>query len=332
MKVAFIQRKPHPGNHSLEELFRSVRNHLPNDCQAQLLQSPYLSLGLLARIRMSIYFMRRQQEVNHVTGDIHFVSLFLSKRSTLLTIHDCDKLLKSRGIKRFILWLFWFKLPMSRVSLVTTISQQTKNDLLNLVAFSEQRIRVIPNCISDIFTFSPGGFRNDYPRILAIGTKKNKNLIRLFQALENISCELTIIGRLSKTQQQNLKARNIDFRNLFEISHQRIFEEYKRSDLVILVSTREGFGLPISEAQAVGRPVVCSDLEPHRSVAGEGGARLVDPSDFGSIRTGILEVITNRSLREKMVATGLENAKKFSAREIAIRYYNVYRELSSNQG
>ena len=330
MKVAFIQRKPHPGNHSLEELFRSVREHLPNDCRAELMVSPLLSLGILSRIKMGLYFRKRQQDVNHVTGDIHFVTLFLNKRRTLLTIHDCDKVMKSSGIRRFLLWLFWFKLPLTRVSLVTAISQQTKNDLLQLVSIPQQRIRVIPNCISTIFTYSPGTFRNDCPRLLVIGTKENKNLIRLFRALENLTCELTIIGRLSGLQQKELTLRNIHYRNHYGISHQQILEEYRRTDIVVLVSTREGFGLPISEAQAVGRPVVCSDIEPHRSVAGQ-AAKLVDPFNIASIRAGIEEVITLESQRERMVADGLENAKRFSAADVALQYYNMYREISSNR-
>ena len=330
MKVTFIQRKPHVGNHSLEELFKLIREHLPSDCQVKLVVSPYLSLGILNRIRMGLYFRRIQQGVNHVTGDIHFVTLFLRKGHTLLTIHDCDKVMKSRGLKRFILWLFWFKLPLSRVSLVTVISQQTKDDLLQLVSFPEHKIRVIPNCVSPIFSYCPKAFNNNCPRLLAIGTKENKNLYRLFQAIEDLNCELTIIGRLSDSYQKELTNRNIKYRNRYGLSHQQIFEEYQRTDIVLLVSTKEGFGLPILEGQAVGRPVICSDVDPHRWVAGR-AAWLVDPFNVDSIREGIVEAITNEHQREKMKSEGLKNVNRFSAQEVASQYYSVYRQLLNSR-
>jgi glycosyltransferase involved in cell wall biosynthesis len=43
---------------------------------------------------------------------------------------------------------------------------------------------------------------------------------------------------------------------------------YRQADLLCFPSTYEGFGLPILEAQATGRPVVTSDLGAMKEVAG----------------------------------------------------------------
>jgi glycosyltransferase involved in cell wall biosynthesis len=84
--------------------------------------------------------------------------------------------------------------------------------------------------------------------------------------------------------------------------------------------------MPITEANAIGRPVVTSRIEPMVSVAG-GAACLVDPYDPMSIRSGILRVIEDRHYREVLVRLGFENAKRFSAEAVAQSYMAVYREL-----
>lgn len=51
---------------------------------------------------------------------------------------------------------------------------------------------------------------------------------------------------------------------------------YRLCDMLYLPSTDEGFGMPILEAIAVGRAIVCSDLPPLRASAGE-TATYIDP-------------------------------------------------------
>ena len=62
-----------------------------------------------------------------------------------------------------------------------------------------------------------------------------------------------------------------------------MIQEYKDADLISFPSTFEGFGMPIIEGQAVGRPVITSNIEPMVSVAAD-AAILVDPFNIESIR------------------------------------------------
>ena len=80
------------------------------------------------------------------------------------------------------------------------------------------------------------------------------------------------------------------------------------------MSLYEGFGLPILEAQAVGRPIVTSSWDPMRSVAGQ-GALLVDPEDVEEIREGVLAIVNNAELQSKLVSKGLENVKRYEPKE-----------------
>jgi glycosyltransferase involved in cell wall biosynthesis len=103
--------------------------------------------------------------------------------------------------------------------------------------------------------------------------------------------------------------------------------EYREADMVTLISTKEGFGLPIVEAQATGRSVVTSSTSSMPEVAGE-GAILVDPYSSRSIRDGIKTVIENSEYREAIIRKGFENIGRFSPEKIASQYASLYRKLS----
>lgn len=86
---------------------------------------------------------------------------------------------------------------------------------------------------------------------------------------------------------------------------------YSAADLFVFPSLHEGFGIPILEAMACGVPVVCSDIEPLDEVAGN-AARMVDPKEVSSIAEGMVDVLNDKALREKLVKAGVKRAASFS--------------------
>ena len=162
--------------------------------------------------------------------------------------------------------------------------------------------------------------------ILQIGTDFNKNLENLAKALKNIACTLVIIGRLSVVQKEMLASLGIDYINKFSLSISELYKEYIKADMLTFVSTIEGFGLPILEAQATGLPVVTSNCSSMPEVAG-GGALLVDPFEPKSIQEGIMEMIKNKYKRACWVEKGYMNVERFSKEKIASDYLKLYEDL-----
>lgn len=324
--ITFFFRKPQPGVYSIEALFATIQKALP---KSRNFKNHYLSL---AGAKPQTLFTNGREAnanstaVNHITGDVHYIATFLPKHRTILTIHDLRPLFRGSLLKRKLIKWLWFSIPVYSVRYVTVISQATKEELLKELMVRPDKVRVIPNCVSPHFTYSPKVFNQEKPRILHLGTKENKNLEGLVQALKGLSCHLRIIGKLTAQQQGLLEKHSIIYSNAYNLTFEQVVEEYCLADMISFVSFYEGFGLPIIEAQATGRPVITSKVSSMPEVAGE-GALLVNPYEKEEIRAGIEQLIKDGKLRQELVEKGLENVKRFQASVIAEQYASLYREV-----
>jgi glycosyltransferase involved in cell wall biosynthesis len=329
LNVTHIHRKPFTAQFSIETLFANLRQQMElAGCKVETMIVPYCSKGILRRILNSWSAFRHHADIYHITGDIHYVAIFLPRDTTVLTIHDCWALERLTGLKRLLLKFFWFDLPLRRVKFVTVISEEAKRQLLRHVRVREDKVQVIPNIISPLYRPSLRYFNSACPRILHVGTTDNKNLSRLLEALRGLSCHLRIIGKLNDTQMQQVRSSTIDFSADYNLTEEQMVDNYREADLVSFTSTYEGFGLPILEANSVGRPVVTSNVSSMPEVAGD-AACFVDPYDVDSIRKGIQRVIDEPHYREQLVQNGFKNAQRFSSYIIASKYLNLYRAIGA---
>jgi glycosyltransferase involved in cell wall biosynthesis len=99
---------------------------------------------------------------------------------------------------------------------------------------------------------------------------------------------------------------------------------YNLAEAVALPSLHEGFGLPIVEAMACGRPVIASNCSSLPEVAGD-AALLVDPRDDEAWAEALSRVLTDEGFRESMVERGLARAREFNWEKSAGETLRVYR-------
>ena len=328
IRVVHFHRRPRAvGNQSIETYYRLIRENTGPEFRVTPFVSRFESKGMLKRLYNVVEACFHQGDVNHITGDVHFLSLLMRKRKTILTVLDCGILKDTTGWKRKLVKLLWFNWPLRRVSYITAISEATKRDLLGIVKFPAERIKVIHVCVSPIFKPSPKEFNTTCPRILHIGTAPNKNLKGTIAALRGIPCTLVVIGKESPEEEQFMKDSGLGYEwYKHSLTEEEVYNEYLKCDILSFVSHLEGFGMPIIEANASGRVVITGNLSSMPEVAG-GAALLVDPFDSKSIRDGFLKLIGDPDLRHDLVIKGFQNVKRFSIENLARQHETLYSEV-----
>ena len=317
----------------MEAIFDDVRTRLAQRIEAQVQVSGRFNDGIKTKFFNILEAGRRQTAgVNHITGEVHFLNLLMDRRRVVLTIHDCrfmerkaGSFWQSRLIKH--LYLDW---PVAQARFVTTVSEATKRDIIRYTGCQPEKVVVIPVAVHDRYQPKPQPFDEQRPRLLQIGTGENKNLDRLVEALRGLPCRLTIIGRLSERQRTLLDTAGIDYENNYNLTDEEMVRAYEDCDIVSFVSTFEGFGMPIIEANAVERVVLTSNCSSMPEVAAD-AALLVDPFDPAAIRSGVERLTTDAALRERLLGNGRRNRQRFSPAAIAERYYELYARVLREQ-
>lgn len=331
VRIELLYRSKDRGEFSIENVFANVAPYIThNSYEIRNVFLPCGRYNTLKNLFTNIRFAKNLTgNVVHITGEANFLAIFLNKKKVILTIHDLISLEMNKGIKKQLYKLFWLYLPFLYADKITCVSVKTYKEVIGMCPLVKKKTCVIPDSYNDMFEISPKHFNDINPVILVIGTRFNKNLERIIKAVRNITCVLHIIGKMTEEQKDLLEQCGTTYKNDYNVSDEEIFNCYKECDIVCFASLYEGFGMPIIEAQAVGRAVVTSNISPMYEVAGK-GAELVDPFCVDSIRKGILNVINCKELREKIITEGFKNADKYSSKIVGEMYKSLYINISKN--
>lgn len=324
MKINFIFRKKGI-NYSIEGVFENIIKYLPNSIYVIKTFLPHNRVNIKSIFCNLKHVFFRKNEINHITGDVHYVSI-VTRGKTVLTIHDIHSTLRGNKLKQLFLKILWFQIPVLFVDRITVVSEFTKLELLKIVPFAKHKITVVHNPYNPSMEYALKEFNPLEPLILHIGTTDNKNIIRLCEALKDMSCKLIVVGKLNKDQKESLNLNAIKFENVFDISNEEMVQLYKRCDIVSFPSLYEGFGLPIIEGNMAGRAVLTSAICSMPEIAND-AACLIDPYDVSSIRKGFLKIINDENYRLQLIENGFRNGTRFSPEVIAEQYVKIYEEL-----
>lgn len=326
IKVLYVERKLHD-NYSLERVFRQIADSLSKKTFDVSFQQVKYQSTFSGMIKNLFSYKPNRADVYHITGHITYIGLIMSRKNTILTIPDMRILMVRKGFRRFLIKKLFFDLPIRKLDYITAISQSTKDDVVKYTGCDHNKVRVLEVPLDRDFTTDyKEEFNSVRPRILQVGTAPHKNIPNVIKSLEGINCELVIIGKLDEATISLLKEKNINYLNEFDLDDEAVRQHYQKADITMFCSIFEGFGLPIIEAQAMKTPVVTSNINPMKEVAGN-GAMIVDPYNHSEIRKAVRQIIDDKELRETLVKNGEENIKRYHHQFIAEKYENLYREV-----
>lgn len=327
--LTYVFRRRLPGVFSIEKLFDALYDRFTADgMPVRRLELPHVSTGLVSVIKNCWYTAVHSRRSHiHITGDVHYAALLRPFAKTIITVHDCVALSRGSALQREVMRWLWFVIPLRLATVVTVISERTKSEVLAATSIAADKVVVIPNFVEPSYRYEPRPFAAERPRILHVGTTPNKNLPRVIEALHDISCVLVIVGQIPGDLRQGLDRGGMVYENWVAIDHAAMHRLYQSCDLVSFPSLYEGFGMPVVEGQAVGRPILTSAREPMQSVAGADGALFVDPDSVASIRAGFLALLGEPELRSRLVTAGRHNVRRFALDSVASQYRDLYRRF-----
>ena len=326
MKILFIYRSKDSGP-SMRRAFEPIEKMLKDECQVDSIYLPFSTASPMDMLRNILfikkYLRERQYDIIHITGHVNYLLWSLRKYRTIVTVHDLGfYTCRTSGIKKKLLYLF-FIFPLRFANHITYISEKSFQEACKLMKLPAQSQSVVHNPVDPSFVFTRKAINKNRPVILHLGTKENKNLPRVIEAVSGIQCKLHIIGSVNADIQKRISELGIDVEIESNVSDAEIIKAYKECDVVCFPSLYEGFGMPIIEGQAIGRAVFTSDLAPMKRIAGK-GAVLVNPNSVEDIREGIISAIDNY---DSLVNEGLENVKRFSLSHIVDEYKSIYTSM-----
>lgn len=293
--------------------------------------------------------------------DLYFHTLPVKKPfPTIVTIHDVIPLIYKnhypvglRGKFNFLLQ----KIALKNCKSYITDSESSKKDIVKYLKINPEKIFAIPLAAEENFKMLSDTkllrIKRKYilpERFLLYVGDANwvKNLPFLIKAFDKLlktagDLKLVLIGgvflkkvdNINHPELESLKMMNklISELNLEKsiirmgnIEKDELAAIYNLATVYVQPSFYEGFGLPVLEAFACGVPVVCSNGGSLQEVGGS-AALYFDPENEEQFIRIIVEVLQSKSVREKLIKSGLEHARLFSWQKCAEETIKVYKRM-----
>lgn len=251
---------------------------------------------------------------------------------SVVTVHDLsfEHLSDVMGFKDRLLFRTQVPRSVRRADRVLTGSEWTKRDLIERYDLAAERIVVTPYGVDPVYR--PEGPRADGHYALFVGAiQPRKDPLNALEALALINGDLKLVligpDKLGADEVHQAVERlglqqRVEWKG--HVEKDRLADLYRGAAVLVFPSRYEGFGLPVVEAMASGTPVVATTAGAIPEVAGD-AAVLVEPGDPVALAGGIERALADR---DRLVAAGLERARRYTWAETARQTLEVYRELT----
>lgn len=260
---------------------------------------------------------------------------YLSLRShtpQIAVIHDLNFEHRPQDVVWYNRWHFRYYFPRyaAKAKHIITVSEFSKQDIAHRYSVLPQNISVVYNGLSDVFKPSSNIeqdqtraiYSDDCPYFLFWGAiHPRKNIETMLLAFEQFKSKTSLPHKLvlCGTRSYWTPIMQHTFENISAKSDVIFHSRLPDNDLqkliaaaqaTLFVSHFEGFGLPIIESQACGTPVIAANNSSMPEVGGS-AALYIESADAKQLYSAMIQVCTNETLRNRLIAEGYNNCLRF---------------------
>ena len=230
----------------------------------------------------------------------------------------------------YFLERFWLS-PYKKLPTIT-VSFSTKKDLEK---WGFQNIKIVPNG-TNIEPVSSLPVKNNRPTIIFVGrmkrAKKPQDVIKAFELVrkEISDAELWMVG--DGYMRQRLKAQNPEGVKFWGyLPGEKKNELVKKAWVIAVPGIREGWGQVVTDANALGTPAVGYNIPGLRDSIKDGHNGLLVNPDPQSLAKGLITLLKDARLREKLSRNAVEWAKQFSWERSTEEFEKILEQAINNE-
>ncbi|MED4453744.1 N-acetyl-alpha-D-glucosaminyl L-malate synthase BshA [Metabacillus fastidiosus] len=328
----------------LNKVYCNITFHEVEVNQYSVFKYPPYDLALASK--MAEVAKREKLDVIHVHYAIpHAICAYLAKQMVggdlkiVTTLHGTD--ITVLGYDQSLSEMIRFGIESSdRVTAVSHALVKQTYDLLK----PNKKIETIYNFIDERVYYKKDtyslkrefGIKEDEKVIIHVSNfrkvKRVQDVVHAFHLINReIDAKLLLVGDGPEMTSVSKLVRdlNLEKQVLFLGKQDNLDELYSMSDLKLLLSEKESFGLVLLEAMACGVPCVGTNAEgiPEVIVEGETGY-LCEVGDIQAIAERAIQLLSNDVLHKQMSEKAIQVAKEvFHTGTIVSEYENIYYEL-----
>lgn len=289
----------------------------------------------------------KKDKITHLTSeDFGYLLHFLKFKRVIATCHDLVPLVYNKERSLFL------KLNISglkKADRIITVSMFSKREIVKYLNYPENKIDVVNNAIDhniyyqkrDKEILKKYNISENERVILYVGSEQKRQnlpfLIKSFSELKKIipGIKFLKVGNPQETGAREkisklIKDLRIEKDVVFTgfVPDEDLPRFYNAADLFVYPCLYTGFGIPPLEAMACGTPVITSNLSPLPEIVGNAGIT-INPQDNNQLTQAMYKVLTDNSLREKLIGMGLERVKLFNWERAAQKINGTYQKVAN---
>lgn len=275
------------------------------------------------------------------------------KCKNIMTVHDLIPIShREYGDEKYIQnFMNVFPKAIENSDIIIAVSHFIKEELMDYLQVSEEKIKVIyPGC-SEIFKPIEEGVWKGFLKkkynikgdflLYAGSIHKRKNLNILLEVFHEVkkyikSLKLVIVGKNDEKREEyywQMRALSrylgidddVIYTGIVDYLDMPYF--YNGAKCIVNLSDYEGFPLTTIEGMACSKAVICSNTSSFKEILGD-GIIMIDPKDKVLIKDMLLEVIRDDNYRRELGERGKEYAKKFQWEETIKKLVKIYESIA----